>query len=870
MSTKEKITFVEFEKPSLKAGKYTFTTKQEVKIDNTVLVAPESEGKNTIHFGVKGDLFRLNPLFVHSTFPPENGDGVYEDVLPHIILNKATLPWEYSADTISTKRDESDLPWLGLVVFNENQIAQNPGAEDNDTLIQEKMPTIAEAEEMGVGEDHLMEDEEKKKTCQTITVPRDLIEQFFPRKEELKWLTHVRKVSTVDKEDSINAKGVLEDGEKTATFSAIMANRLPDRNTTSVVYLVSLHGREDDLPKKTGTVSIKSGTTLEEPTHLTFVYLKKWTFYTQPALGRIHDYLATESKLIPATYKLPSENVTDPSLKRYLSDGFIPANHFTLKKDQMISWYRSPLIPFKSETENFDRDKTLYTSPDAATLYDKNVGMFNVTYAAAWKLGQLLTLRNSRISQKIYLSKSKLKENAKRNFDIEELQADSNLRQSPLDFNEQVIHKLNVAIENAAPQSLTSKSNKAFDQIENQFIGAKSNDLVGTNYTVRDNMIDSYHTLMINRTEELGKSIDFSNEEETKGFQEFENKIFRVFTDLRKELNPNVKEKYLKKYKAILKGNKGTDQLVLKDSEDRKEWHNEQDFLIQTTKEGLNGSVLSSKSSDPVITTDVDPDITQWFADLKLLKGVPLSYIIPSMDLVPFESLRFFYLDGDWMNALLDGANSIGDSTKLDSTLAQVQADTVRKSSTKRAFDARNEVPLNGFVKTNTEEPVSGILLHSQVVDDWPGLEIAGYANSSDDKLPLLRMEKLREGVIICLFSGELDSVAIQEPTEGVHYGFRNHVDNVHVIALKDPRGKRPNGQSAKEVNLSVTNSLLFRNWKKDGPRVINFDHLKGIIKTAVIVSYYNRGSGYNYNNAEFAVQMIRRMHRVNIQLKDK
>src|SRR5262245_19805440 len=52
--------------------------------------------------------------------------------------------------------------------------------------------------------------------------------------------------------------------------------------------------------------------------------------------------------------------------------------------------------------------------------------------------------------------------------------------------------------------------------------------------------------------------------------------------------------------------------------------------------------------------------LSRWLGRLRLLKGVPFNYLIPDEGMLPPESIRFFYLDMNWVDALLDGAFSIG------------------------------------------------------------------------------------------------------------------------------------------------------------------------------------------------------------------
>jgi hypothetical protein len=55
------------------------------------------------------------------------------------------------------------------------------------------------------------------------------------------------------------------------------------------------------------------------------------------------------------------------------------------------------------------------------------------------------------------------------------------------------------------------------------------------------------------------------------------------------------------------------------------------------------------------------------------------------------------------------------------------------------------------------------------VVEAWPGIEIEGTANGT--VLPILRMDRLSTGVLLCLFSGVPDTVKFIEPGEGLHFG---------------------------------------------------------------------------------------------------
>ncbi|HTF04001.1 MAG TPA: hypothetical protein VK826_08245, partial [Bacteroidia bacterium] len=83
------------------------------------------------------------------------------------------------------------------------------------------------------------------------------------------------------------------------------------------------------------------------------------------------------------------------------------------------------------------------------------------------------------------------------------------------------------------------------------------------------------------------------------------------------------------------------------------------------TKASLK-TTLQSTYSDPEKIRSVlqDPNmpqpLTDWLSRLALLYGVPFNYLVPDEGMLPPESIRFFYLDINWVEALVDGAFSIG------------------------------------------------------------------------------------------------------------------------------------------------------------------------------------------------------------------
>jgi len=65
-------------------------------------------------------------------------------------------------------------------------------------------------------------------------------------------------------------------------------------------------------------------------------------------------------------------------------------------------------------------------------------------------------------------------------------------------------------------------------------------------------------------------------------------------------------------------------------------------------------------------TRVVPREVARFLARLRLLVGVPFAYLVPDSDLLPPESIRFFYLDRAWTDAIVQGALSVSTMNTAD------------------------------------------------------------------------------------------------------------------------------------------------------------------------------------------------------------
>ena len=61
------------------------------------------------------------------------------------------------------------------------------------------------------------------------------------------------------------------------------------------------------------------------------------------------------------------------------------------------------------------------------------------------------------------------------------------------------------------------------------------------------------------------------------------------------------------------------------------------------------------------VPADPDPTaerrVVDWLAQLRLLRGVPFEYLVPDEGLLRPETMRFFHVDRNWTDVLVEGAH---------------------------------------------------------------------------------------------------------------------------------------------------------------------------------------------------------------------
>jgi hypothetical protein len=242
------------------------------------------------------------------------------------------------------------------------------------------------------------------------------------------------------------------------------------------------------------------------------------------------------------------------------------------------------------------------------------------------------------------------------------------------------------------------------------------------------------------------------------------------------------------------------------------------------------GALLAQAMQD-----DLKP-IALWLARLTLLYAVPFDHLVPNLDLLPAESIRFFYLDFNWLGALVEGALSAGVQTSRDTLYQGLLKDTLQQAAQveMQGLRARTRGVDTGQPTIDKIEAMSGILLRSTLVYAWPGLTVA--ASQHGQLLKILRMDRLSPDVLLCLFLGVPDIVTFSEPQQGLRFG----VDDAWSVEL---RGLTP------PVGNPTGGLVDTRNYRRaNASRVLAVNALAGNLGQTL---------GQSLSSADFAIQMV-------------
>lgn len=650
------VSFIENAAPPLQDTTYRLLAEQ------TVPGQDPGTFRASATFVVAGERFTIRPAEIDSVFPPDLANGEFDGVLAHVVLSRSTLPWERQPGTPGSADDYPGAPWLAVLVCDAASAPplQHKTAKD---LVQQDAPiTVPGSAVTGTGAlpatilsygaallGKLSYGETPDDPCTVIDLPVAQFSQIAPAAADLRYLAHIRAVDTT---------GAADGTQPNERHAVIVANRIPAPQGRARAFLVSLEGMADYLPRPDGTPSQAIG---QQVKAVRLIAYRSWTFTVNDmdetleklllGLNTRPDGSAADTVLMLPVTGVPSQaqlrdamtrqaagtvSAEDASvlMRNALLMGYVPMNHHLRHGGRTVSFYRGPFVPLPAPAVTA-RAAACYSGPDAAAAYDPQTGLFDVSYAAAWQLGQLLALQSTGLASQLY------------------------------QWKHAVTRQESMAAEEAL---LTMR-------------------LAGA----------------------------------------------RVFP-----------------------------------------------------------SVLGRRRAAAAAGPPPLPDqVVTWFGNLASLHGVPFSYLVPDERMLPPESVRFFHVDQNWIDALIDGAFSIGRQAVSDQSIETRHAAAVRQLARSAAGRRRAsrlpasaapfpapgaapgaEVPVTGAPVTGA--PVTGFVLRSQAVAGWPNLRISGYRDAArTDPAGLVRLGRLSGDTLLCLFDRDVTTVSLREPPEQLHHGVR-------------------------------------------------------------------------------------------------
>lgn len=312
---------------------------------------------------VSCDSLSISKDEIYSVYPPDNSVGTFNLVIPHVVFKRRTLPWERYIVGGKSEAEYKELPWLALMIFDENEDAKYRTMSQKETFkeLSRYYSTLPVKEEI------------TEENCNVLDIEAQLFHAVCPRKEDLIYMSHAKGVNLDDK---VTDSTVID-----SWFSCAIANRYLEgafeESVKHTAYVVSLEYFGEYLDKT------QEERVHMEDTRIIVPVLYSWNFYLKT---EDFDFASVFKKLnVDCLISAATKEVRENNL---LKMGYILLDHKLREGSNTVSWYRGPLTPCEIPVQSH-MPKCF---ADALLRYDPENGMFDTTYSAAWQLGRMLAL----------------------------------------------------------------------------------------------------------------------------------------------------------------------------------------------------------------------------------------------------------------------------------------------------------------------------------------------------------------------------------------------------------------------------------------------------------------------------------------------
>ncbi len=343
--------------PAVAAGKYNFMATQTVKQEGTVV----AEYQASQEYMIARRIFSLEAEGIFGTYPANGVAGDFAATLPFITFKDRSYPWAFG-----------EQPFLALIVLTKNEVLS-----ESQIMVSDLFAPVAETYFPDRKAFPSVYFDEETDMCRVVDIAVDTYREIFPSTADIPLLAHAKFADLSKSPDEVCA----QDGY----FSVIIANRfVPSHSgeeTVSACHLVTAFGYGDDVPDGFRKVRLVS--------------LHQWSVRSTSEAGR------------PFTELIAGLAADSSEIGHQKAGGAAAVKpHYTRTGEMTYSVFRSPLIPGSSTA--IPKLRTAHTA-DGRLMYDQETGIFDVSYAAAFQLGRLITLSRPEIAAKILAHRNDVK-----------------------------------------------------------------------------------------------------------------------------------------------------------------------------------------------------------------------------------------------------------------------------------------------------------------------------------------------------------------------------------------------------------------------------------------------------------------------------
>ena len=731
--------------PGLRGGKYTVDVKQDVKANKTdkILTAKQE-------FYVDAHEFQLPEGEVHSVYPPP-GHEERAECLPHVVLNTPTLPWEWEASNVKSEpgflENRSRVPWLAVLVFTKEELQLGPAdLQGNDSLFKDIDDLKEGAKQTPTLAVH-MRVTDISKIRKTVTPvkphpldPTDVVTDVVLLPTELfkEFFAEDGSSSADERHTNVQPYRFLAHRRDINADGMAVASLMADENDQASFSVVLSH--------RTGPVDIK------EPTaciaHL--VSIRGVEGMSRPsddtrfvALSTLHSWSYTV---------LPPET---PSV-RDLFEG--------LGRSSAL------LQPPSVDPKELDAGVPIDVRERlAARLHD---GYALARYRTQTGEATACFIRGpftpTEVPQKAVRRWSSLSTSGQ---DLQVLDQMLGL----MDISRSAAWQLGRALAMADQEFITRLGLLRKHIYDRGMELSQLQALKAHGVCSRDELLAQLPQIVseLHRMPRTSRSMATTNDGQS-----------------RRWFRPPVEPVDL--------SYQGLQAAVLAVNEDP----TSDNFIKAAMEISSTPKEDGSPSDQPYNEYNVpySPDwmaVLKWILDRLYLATIPPHYLVPESSALPTESIRFFRVDWNWMDALIDGSLSLANHHDQDQDLV--------RDAIWAAFRRYRETPVEQLGNTLPPVPEYGCYVRSTLVSKFPDLRVQVDPPQQPPKpLVLLRHEIISSDTMICLFSQEPGSpsfkgLSFTQPPHQQTFVAATKLDEqtiqmaykkAYTVTIKDPDGK--------------------------------------------------------------------------------